>query len=82
MIHSEEDDLDNLNLDIQQDLVGEISKYIREYSKKRNLHKRHKKKKKQILNEAIDKVVEFIFGISTDALESNMRWLDLDDLAG
>ena len=46
LIDSEEDDLDDFNLDIQQDLVAAGEKYLRMFKKKKDKHKNYKAEKK------------------------------------
>jgi glycosidase len=78
LIDSDEDDLDHLNLDIQQELVEAGQRYIKMWKVKKIIHKKEKEAKRSRVAEILDEIDELTGGISNDALENNMRWMDVD----
>lgn len=60
LIDSEEDDLDNFNLDIQQDLVAAGEKYLKMYHKKKSKHKNFRNQKKAAVQQLLDEIEELI----------------------
>jgi len=79
LVDSEEDDLDNFNLDIQQDLVESGEKYLKMYTKKKNKHKNAKQKKRSEIARLLKEIEDLVGMMSSDAMAANMHWLDLND---
>jgi hypothetical protein len=80
LIDSDEDDLDKLNLDIQQELVEAGRNYIKTWAAKKRIHKKEKLAKRSRIEQILDEIDDLTGGISNDALENNMRWMDVDNL--
>ena len=80
LINSEEDDLDNLNLDIQQDLLDAGNHYLKTYSHTKNKHKRGTKKNKKEVETLLKEIEDLVNILSTDALIADIHYIDLEDL--
>jgi hypothetical protein len=78
LIDSEEDDLDNFNLDIQQDLVGAGEKYLKMFKKRKDQHKTTKRGRRSEIKALIDEIEALIKMLGDSAMSSNMHWLDLN----
>jgi hypothetical protein len=78
LIDEEEDDVDDLNLEIQHELVEAGRQYVKMWKSKKIIHKREKIAKRTRIEQILDEIDELTGGISNDALENNMRWMDVD----
>ena len=78
LIDSEEDDLDNFNLDIQFDLIDAGEKYLKMYNKRKQKHKRDKVRKRNDIKALLAEIEDLIQQIGNSAMSSNMTWLDLE----
>ena len=67
LIDSEEDDLDNFNLDIQQDLVAAGEKYLRMFHRKKTKHKNFRNQKKQVIQNLLSEIEGLIGQLSSSA---------------
>lgn len=78
LIDSEEDDLDNFNLDIQFDLIDAGEKYLKMYNKRKQKHKKDKVRKRDDIMGLLQQIEDLIQQIGNSAMSSNMTWLDLE----
>lgn len=78
LIDSEEDDLDNFNLDIQFDLIDAGEKYLKMYNRRKNQHKKQKVVKREDVKALLKEIEDLIQQIGNSAMASNMHWLDLE----
>lgn len=78
LIDSEEDDLDNFNLDIQFDLIEAGEKYLKMYTKRKQQHKRTKVQKRTDVQKLLKEIEDLIQQIGNSAMSSNMTWFDLE----
>lgn len=60
LIDSEEDDLDNFNLDIQFDLIDAGEKYLKMYNKRKQKHKRDKVRKRDDIKALLAQIEDLI----------------------
>ena len=79
-IDSEEDDLDNINLNLQIELVESAVDYVDTYNSKKVKHKRIKRKRKSRIAELITEMYAECEGIEEDARGMGMLWRDLEGL--
>jgi len=60
LIDSEEDDLDNFNLDIQMDLINAGDKYLKMYNKRKQQHKKTKVEKRTDVSKLLKEIEDMI----------------------
>jgi hypothetical protein len=78
LIDSEEDDLDNFNLNIQTDLVNAGERYLKMYKKRKDKHKGSKRSRRSEIKALINEIEDLISKLGNAAMSSNMHWLDLN----
>jgi len=60
LIDSEEDDLDNFNLDIQFDLIEAGEKYLKTYNKRKQKHKMDKVRKREKIKALLKEIEDLV----------------------
>ena len=78
LIDSEEDDLDQFNLDIQFDLIDAGDYYLKMYNKRKMKHKHAKVKKRDDVKRLLSDIENLMGSIGNSAMGAQMTWLDLE----
>mmetsp|Transcript_3018 Transcript_3018/g.4084 ORF Transcript_3018/g.4084 Transcript_3018/m.4084 type:complete len:221 (+) Transcript_3018:1881-2543(+) len=78
LIDSEEDDLDEFNLDIQFDLIDAGDKYLGMYNRRKQKHKKAKVQKREDIKRLLREIEVLMQQIGNSAMGASMTWLDLE----
>lgn len=76
MLDSDEDDLDNINLDIHQDLLEAGEDYLKLYNGKKTKRQQEKLKNKQEIVKLMKELEDMIAMIGSDAIANDMQIYD------
>lgn len=80
ILDSDEDDIDNMNLDIHHDLVATGQKYLSLFDKTKGRQLERKNKKKREIRKLLLEIEQIMTTIGNSALGNGMTWFDFRDL--